>query len=181
MIPLPHKIAFDRSQPSTHCRHSTSNNMLLGNWHGGMKMRKLAVAVAYAAILSGCASLPAGRQTDDPRVAAEEIKVLEERWTTAANNRDTRFMAQFLAPEFTLASVDGPQGANFTRREDWMRVWLGPNHLPYEAKVINVVVAGNTAVATLEARWRRKSFLTDTWARRNGRWQLMFRHSAPRP
>ena len=61
-----------------------------------------------------------------------------------------------------------------------MRVWLGEKRLPYEAKVLNVVVVGDTAVATLEARWRRKSFLTDTWARGHGRRQLIFRHSTPR-
>lgn len=143
-------------------------------------MSKWAVALAISALLSGCASLSAGRQVDDPRAAAAEVKRLEESWTTAFNNRDSRFMEQVMAPEYVLASSGGPQGANFTRREDWMRVWLGQDRLPYEAKVLDVVVVGDTAVATLEARWRRESFLTDTWSRRHGRWQLVFRHSAPR-
>lgn len=143
-------------------------------------MSKLVMAIAFSAFLSGCASLSVGRQMDNRRAAEAEVKGLEESWTRAFNNRDPRFMQQLLAPEFTLVSFDGPQGANFTRRADWMRVWLGPNQLPYEAKVLNVVVAGDTAVATLEARWRRKSFLTDTWSRRQGRWQLIFRQSAPR-
>jgi hypothetical protein len=52
--------------------------------------------------------------------------------------------------------------------------------LPFEAKVVDVIVAGNTAVASIEARWRRESFLTDTWVKRNGQWQVIFRHSAPR-
>ena len=146
----------------------------------GPRMSRVVTAMAFIALLSGCASLPAGRPTDDRGSAAAEIKGLEESWTTAFNKRDPQFMEQFLAPEFTLVSFDGPQGANFTRREDWMRVWLSPNKLPYEAKVLNVVVAGDTAVATLEARWRRKSFLTDTWSRRHGRWRLIFRQSAPR-
>ncbi len=85
-----------------------------------------------------------------------------------------------MAPEYVLFSAGGPQGLNITRREDWMRVWLGEARLPYEAKVLNVVVVGDTAVATLEASWRRESYLTDTWARRQGRWQLIFRHSAAR-
>lgn len=143
-------------------------------------MSKWVMALACSTLLSGCAALTANRQTDDPSAAATEIEGLEESWTTAFNNRDSRFMEQVMAPEYVLVSFDGPQGANFTRREDWMRVWQAPSQLPYAAKVLNVVVVGDTAVATLEASWRRKSFLTDTWARRNGRWQLMFRHSAPR-
>ena len=143
-------------------------------------MSKWAVALAVPALLLGCASLPEWRQGDDPRAAAAEVKRLEEGWTTAFNNRDSRFMEQVMAPEYVLATSAGPQGATVTRREDWMRVWLGQDRLHYDAKVLDVVVVGDTAVATLEARWRRDSFLTDTWARRHGRWQLIFRHSAPR-
>jgi ketosteroid isomerase-like protein len=143
-------------------------------------MTKWAVALAMAALLSGCASLSASRQVHEPGAAAAEVRRLEEGWTTAFNNRDTRFMEQVMAPEYVLVSSGGPQGAIVTRREDWMRVWLGQERLPYEARVLDVVVAGDTAVATLEARWRRESVLTDTWTRRDGRWQLMFRHSVPR-
>lgn len=143
-------------------------------------MNKWAVALSMAAILSGCAALSAGRQGDEPREAEAEVRSLEEGWTTAFNNRDTRFMERVMAPEYVLVSAGGPQGTNLTRREDWMRVWLSPERLPYQAKVIHVVVAGDTAVATLEASWRRESLLTDTWVRRNGRWQLIFRHSASR-
>ena len=143
-------------------------------------MSKWAVALAISALLSGCTSLSVVRQVDDPLVAAAEVKRLEERWTTAFNNRDTRFMNEVMAPEYVLFSAGGPKGMNITRREDWMRVWLGQDQVPYEAKILDVVVVGDTAVATLEARWRRESYLTDTWARRQGRWQLIFRHSAAR-
>jgi len=143
-------------------------------------MGKWAVALATSAVLSSCSSWPAERHLDDPSAAAAEVRRLEEGWTTAFNKRDTRFMEQVMAPEYTLASSGGQQGTNFTNREGWLRVWLDQAPLPYEAKVLDVVVAGNTAVVTLEARWRRESVLTDTWAKRNGRWQLIFRHSAPR-
>ena len=143
-------------------------------------MSKWAVALVISALLPGCASVPGGQQVNTPRDAAAEVQRLEENWTAAFNNRDTRFMEEVLAPEYVLVSAGGPQGMNITRREDWMRVWLDETQLPYEAKVLSVVVAGDTAVATLEARWRRESYLTDTWARRQGRWQLIFRHSAAR-
>ncbi|QIK95923.1 nuclear transport factor 2 family protein [Sphingomonas sp. HDW15A] len=143
-------------------------------------MSKRAAALAISALLSGCTSSSVARQLDDPRAAAAEVKRLEEGWTTAFNNRDIRFMDEVMAPEYVLFSAGGPQGVNIARRADWMRVWLGQDRLPYEAKILDVVVVGDTAVATLEARWRRESYLTDTWVRRQGRWQLIFRHSAAR-
>ena len=144
-------------------------------------MSKWAKAFAIVVVpLSGCAPLSASQQLNEPSAAAAEVRRLEEGWMTAFNNRDTRFIEQLMAPEYVLVSSGGTQGANTTRREDWMRVWLGQERLPYKAKVLDVVVAGDTAVATLEASWRRESFLTDTWTRRNGRWQLIFRHSASR-
>lgn len=143
-------------------------------------MNKWAIVLAISAVLAGCSSLSAERRLDDPAAAAAEVRRLEESWVTAFNNRDADFMEQVMAPEYVLANSGGPQGTNITNREGWMRVWLDEAPLPYQARVLDVVVAGDTAVATLEARWRRESFLTDTWVRRNGRWQLVFRHSAPR-
>ena len=144
------------------------------------KMRTWAVAGAISVFLCGCASVPHHRQVAADSDSAAEVRRLEDRWTTAFNDRDTRFMDRVLAPEFVLLASGRAQGANFTRRYDWMRVWLGPKRLPYKAKVLDVVIAGDAAVATLEASWSRDSYLTDTWARRNGRWQLIFRHSVPR-
>lgn len=133
-----------------------------------------------AAFLAGCASLPAEGDAGDSIAAEAEVRRLEEAWTVAFNNRDTPFMERLLAAEYVLVASGRTQEANITRREDWMRVWLGPEQIPYEAKVLHVVVGGDTAVATLEANWRRKSYLTDTWTRRNGNWQLLHRHSANR-
>ena len=143
-------------------------------------MRVSSLALAIMAVLSGCSSLSPRNGIDDRSAAVAEVRQLEERWTAAFNARDARFMEQVMAPEFVLVSSGGPGGAVFTHRADWMRVWLGPVQTPYDAKVVDVVVAGDTAVATIEAQWRRNSVLTDTWMKRSGRWQLVFRHSALR-
>lgn len=143
-------------------------------------MRTWAVAGAISAFLFGCAALPDQRPVDGPLIAAAEIRTLEGRFATAFNNGDARTMEDVLAAEYSLLSSGRAPGANLTRRDDWMRVWRGPQQVRYEAKVLDVVVAGNTAVAVLEARWTRNSYLTDTWVQRNGRWQLIFRHSVPR-
>jgi ketosteroid isomerase-like protein len=122
----------------------------------------------------------AGERSNEPVAAAAEVRRLEEDWAAAFRNRDYSFMERILAPEFVLASSGRPQGTSVTRREEWLRNLRAQAHVPFEAVVLDVVVAGDTAVATLEARWQRESFLTDTWVRRNGQWQVIFRHSSPR-
>lgn len=144
-------------------------------------MNKWIIAFMMQPLLVGCASLPPASQSQAPAAAAAEVKSLEDRLVPAFNTRDSRFLEQVIAPEYVLASSGGPNGTTITHREAWFANWRNQTQLPYEAQVMDVVVVGDTAVATLQARWRRNSFLTDTWARRNGRWQLIFRHSAPRP
>jgi ketosteroid isomerase-like protein len=144
-------------------------------------MRKWVLVLTMATLASGCASMSPRPQGDEAQATLADITRLEDEWTRAANNGDTSFMEEVMAPEYVLVGAGGPRGANITSRKDWMRVWLDGEQLPYEAKVLDVVVAGDTAVGTLLAHWRRKSVLRDTWSRRNGRWQLIFRHSAPRP
>lgn len=117
---------------------------------------------------------------NNPLNAAAEVRRLEENWVAAWTAQDYAFMERILAPQFMLASSGGAQGTTFNNREGWLKNARGMAELPFQAKVIDVIVAGDTAVATLEARWRRDSFLTDTWVKRNGQWQVIFRHSAPR-
>lgn len=147
-------------------------------------MRKWTVAVVIAVLLTGCSSLAAPEvrtpQVNNGLAAAAEIRRLEHDWVAAWNARNYNFMEGILAPQFMLASSGGAKGTTFNNREGWLKNARSMPQLPFEAKVIDVIVAGNTAVATLEARWRRDSFLTDTWVKRNGQWQVIFRHSAPR-
>lgn len=131
--------------------------------------------------LAGCATLPPGDAAQPPAVVIAEIGALEERLESAFNNRDDAALESIIAPEYTLARTGAPQGLAITGRDDWFKVWRTGKQLPYTAKVLNVVAAGDTAVATLEASWQRNSYLVDTWARRDGRWQLVFRHSVARP
>lgn len=141
-------------------------------------------ALCINVLLTGCTTLPsrggAPQHLNNPITASAEVKHLEEHWVVAWNNRDYSFMEDILAPEFVLVSSGGVEGNTFNNREGWLRNARGMSNLPFKATVISVVVAGDTAVATLEARWRRDSVLTDTWLKRNGRWQIIFRHSTPR-
>ena len=147
-------------------------------------MSKWSVTFIISGLLIGCSPLTRPQmgtsQLSDPITAAAQVRQLEEDWVVAWGAQDYSFMERIMASEFKLASSGGAQGTTFNNREGWLKNARGMAKLPFEAKVIDVIVAGDTAVATLEARWRRESFLTDTWVKRNGRWQVIFRHSAPR-
>lgn len=146
-------------------------------------MFKLTLALCIASFLTACSSVLSEARAPqfDNRLATEaEIRRLEGEWVIAWNTQDYNFMERILAPQFVLASSGGAQGTTLNNREGWLKNARGMAQMPFQAKVVDVVVVGDTAVATLEARWRRKSFLTDTWVKRNGQWQVIFRHSAPR-
>ncbi len=142
--------------------------------------------LALMLIVTGCAAPLLDRrsaQDISPRsavVAANEVRAMEEAWVVAWRARDYPFFERTLAPEFVLASAARPDGTGIIPRNAWLRNWQTAVRTPYEARVLDVVVSGDTAVATIEARWTRESFITDTWVKRNGRWQMIFRHSSPR-
>ncbi len=61
-------------------------------------------------------------------------------------------------------------------------------HQAFDAKVVEVATAGDTAVALVEGLWTVKRrpdrpaeavrfLVTDTWVRRAGRWQVIYRYS----
>lgn len=147
-------------------------------------MSKWTAALIIPALLTGCSSFAppqlTAKQFSDPLTAAAEVRRLEGDWVVAWNAQDYAFMERVLAPQFMLASSGGAQGTTFNNREGWLKNARGMAQLPFEATVVDVIVSGDTAVATLKARWRRKSFLTDTWVKRDGQWRVIFRHSAPR-
>lgn len=103
---------------------------------------------------------------------------LEDQWTTALVRRNTRTFERLLAPGFiytenasvmdrndVIKSVSGSDRVEWARNEG-MRV-----HDFGEVQVI-------TGVLHLRGRGRQGSFdrrfqFTDTWQRRNGRWQII--------
>jgi hypothetical protein len=103
---------------------------------------------------------------------------LEDQWTTALVQRDARTFDRLLAPGFVytedasvmnrndvIKSVSGPDRVEWARNEG-MRV-----HDFGEVQVI-------TGVLHLRGRGKQGSFdkryqFTDTWQRRNGRWQII--------
>jgi hypothetical protein len=132
----------------------------------------LLLAVSAAPLLAqGSRPVPTGNASLAP------IR-LEDQWTTALVQRDTRTFDRLLAPNFVytenatvmnrgdvIKSVSGPDRVEWARNEG-MRV-----HDFGEVQVI-------TGVLHLRGRGKQGSFdrryqFTDTWQRRNGRWQII--------
>ena len=103
---------------------------------------------------------------------------LEDQWTTALVKRDTRTFERLLAPNFVytenatvmnridvIKSVTGPDRVEWARNEGMrvhdfggVQVITGVLHLRGKGK---------------EGAFDRRFQFTDTWQRRNGRWQVI--------
>jgi len=121
---------------------------------------------------------PAGARTI-PKTAATLAPIqLEDQWTTALVRRDTRTFDRLLAPNFVytenasvmnrdevIKSVTGSDRVEWARNEGMRAHDFG------DAQII-------TGVLHLRGKGKQGSFdrryqFTDTWQRRNGRWQII--------
>lgn len=130
---------------------------------------------------------PTAPTTSDPRAAAD-IRELERRWGRAFVERDFDFLERIVAPEFRLVGAAPGGEVGITARVDWMRNSRAFQHLAFREEVIDVMTAGDTAVAIVRGEWTVKRLadrpatvvrfvVADTWVRRNGRWQVTLRFS----
>ena len=122
----------------------------------------------------------------DPAVA--EITLLEEQWGQAFVTRDFGFIERIVAPEYRLvvASPDGKYSV--TNRAEWMKNGQAFKSYAFAVETVDVNRVGETAVASAQGVWTvsRKAgeeprstrfFVTDTWVRRGGHWQVIHRYS----
>lgn len=151
-------------------------------------MRKILLALAasgaWLTVASGANAAPAG--ADD----AATIRALEEEWGQTFLTGNHRPLDRILAPEFKLMRA-GKRGPGFTPRSEWFANLKSFKFDQFNIKVVDVVVAANTAIATVEGDWKvsmagggsrdERFILSDTWVKRNGRWAVVFRHSTPIP
>ena len=134
------------------------------------------------ALLTAGISAPA--QADD----VSDIRALEERWGAAFLTGDRGLITGILAPEFKLMRAAEGR-VLFTPRASWLATLDRYTFHSFNVRVTDVMVAGDTAVATVEGGWkvsyagrgtREENFiLSDTWVKRNGSWQVVYRHSTP--
>ena len=137
-------------------------------------------------ILSIAAAVAASPIVSDPAVAA--ITRLEREWGEAFVTRDFDFLARLIAPEYRLG-VARPDGSfGITGRVEWMKNSRDFIHHAFAVETVDVNRAGDTAVASAQGLWtvaRRagepprptRFFVTDTWVRRGGKWQVIHRYS----
>ena len=140
------------------------------------------------AALLGLAALAwsAAAQAD----TAADIRAQEAAWEKAFKTGDHAFLRSLLAPDFRLMRAEGGKVLT-TSRAQWFAALGNYTFHEFEARVVDVAAAGNTAVATVEGHWkvgmkgrgiRDESFiLSDTWVRRRGKWKVLYRHSTPGP
>lgn len=138
------------------------------------------LAIAIAAALAGSSPAP------DP--VAAEIRELERRWGEAFVKRDFEFIDRIVAPEYRLV-VANPDGSYaIARRDEWMKNARIFTHHAFSVETVDVNRAGETAVASAHGLWTVtfrpgqpatpvQFFVTDTWVRRDGRWQVIHRYS----
>ena len=149
---------------------------------------RISIALLGLAALASAAAA----QVPPPTGTAAEIAAIEQAWGEAFLNRDKAYLEKLVAPEFKLMNSD-EGGVEFTPRDRWMANFDGFEFHEFEVKTVDVVAAGDTAVATATGRWKisrvglpgtrdRGFIVTDTFVRRNGAWQVVFRHAdSPAP
>lgn len=140
----------------------------------------LAMAVLAAAVT---ATSPA------PETAEKRFEQLELQWMDALAAKDAATLEKTLAREFTIvgssSSLDDPIGT----RASWLDIAMNRPWPRHQVKVVKVLEAGEAAVvhAVLSGEYppmpwipkggTLKFLITDTWVKRDGRWQVLARHS----
>ena len=154
----------------------------------------LLIATLAAAAAAQPAPAPAQRSapaiappTADQAVVAQ-IRQLEQDWGQAFVRRDFALIERIVAPEYRLASGRDDGRIILTFREEWMRNSRAFEHQAFAIEIVDVMTAGDTAVAVGQGSWTVKRrpdrpfrthrfVVIDTWVRRNGQWQVVSRYS----
>jgi hypothetical protein len=112
---------------------------------------------------------------------------LQVAWMDAWRRQDRGALEAILAPEFTLTSARTDQ---IVDRAEWLGMLDRVKNESFEYTDFRIDVFGDAAVVrsrlTQVARvddqpWDATFMLTDVWIRRQGRWQVVARHSSSPP
>lgn len=115
--------------------------------------------------------------------AKQEIREAQQHWMEAAIRKDDTILRQILGDEYHL--IAGRLG--FIDKEGWLA--MGPDYTIEEFEYLEseIHVYGVTAVSN-SRYWQKATYqgsdlsgeyyLTDVWVKRDGRWQVVTRHSS---
>ena len=123
-----------------------------------------------------------------------EFTRLELQWMDALAAKDEATLQALVGPEFRIIGAGSTVEELTADRASWMRVGLArpfPRHEVNQVKVtrladvaiVQFVLSGTYPPRSLTPEGGRLDFLTtDVWAKRDGKWQVVSRHSSlPRP
>ena len=113
----------------------------------------------------------------------QEIREAQQHWMEAATRKDEQVLRQILGDEYHL--IAGRLG--FVDKDGWLA--MGPDYTieEFEYMESDIHVYGDTAVSN-SRYWQKATYqgtdlsgeyyLTDVWVKRDGRWQVVTRHSS---
>ena len=152
-----------------------------------MNIRTRVVAALFSSgLLAAVSALPGASQT----APHERFRLLERKWMTALADKNVAVLQKMLAREFTIIGVGSSVEDPTSTRQQWLDVALKrpfPKHevrvlsvhqLP-QAAVVQCVLTGDYPPMPWIPQGGTLNFLvTDTWVYRDGRWQVVARHSS---
>ena len=123
-----------------------------------------------------------------------EFTRLELQWMDALAAKDEATLQALVAPEFRIIGAGSTAEDLTNDRASWLRVGLSRPFPRHEVSNVKVTRLADVAIVqcvlsvtypprSLTPEGGRLDFLTtDVWAKRDGRWQVVSRHSSlPRP
>jgi ketosteroid isomerase-like protein len=118
-----------------------------------------------------------------------DIVELERRFAHAILHKDIPALEALLAHDYRLVGVRST-GSSDMPRQAWFVALHGMTFRALDLATTSVEVHGDMALATVEGAWAldydgraidERVYVTDVWIRRDGRWQIVRRHSSPYP
>ena len=119
----------------------------------------------------------------------DELIALQNEWMDAWGRAHRERLEEIIGDEFTLTSARSDQ---LMDRDQWLALALSgrvvSESFEYSDFLVNVfgdaavVKSRLNQVASVDGKpWNETFMLTDVWVRRDGRWQVVARHSSTPP
>ena len=152
-------------------------------------MRIPRFAVIIVSIIAGATWL---RAQPGPSLE-QQFHKLEVRWMDALSSKDLAVLEDTLAPGFTIIGAGSTISDTIATRQQWLDVGLKRPFPKHTVKILKVTRAGDTAIVQsiltgdyppmpwVPQGGTLEFLITDTWVQREGKWQVLARHSSPPP
>jgi len=119
----------------------------------------------------------------------EIIQDLENEWRDALCRKDMDKLRTLVHPDFVLIGTRST-GPFVMHRDEWLDAIQRRDVETIELEVRDATKVDQVMVGTVKAKWRVKYLgrviedcvlLTDVWAKEDGQWRAVRRHSTPAP